>query len=588
MTSSDDDSDDAYDDDMAVDSHSSSDASASDAYLEYADKEPCEVCIKIIFKLQSGESTANITAAHLSIRRHMTDLDSSLVVFDNEKRRIQPLNITQEKVKQRFTYHPISRRHFKVIGVTHRITTKVKMSDFKSELRNVLSAHRATLSINLWSTLDVRDIGWLCNVHTYFHQRDHLWEMIQQSIQTLSNTSDVPDFKLYVRSVVDGKPSQDNRVSTTAVHIECKSKDVTSLRELFQTIYSKDKSLPGIFVPNNLQHIDNKSLHRKYILQQNKFSDDHCNISVFGVTHDDLQQSILHNKKKSSLLSILRNSSSIHWISPTPQTVSQGKWHISTTVHHYPIAVKTIQNIILNNIKEASSNMIHSTDTASLSRSTTSLTTKSYLEVLTTTSSHFDVDQPIPLVVNQPATASPSDTTAVRTANSNISSLATSTNVQNVAMSNMKEHLTRSISQFRKEFESFKQTVRDEITAHLDQNRINTEDQISTLTEKFDAVSKSLKADQASFRESLTKDLSQVIKDEVRSSMKQLSQLSPRHRHPKQNREVDHDPDISLDNKTLFSDVYESPIPSEPPDKTSDVLTQDPNLMEEDESHQHP
>lgn len=587
MASSIDDPDGVRNDDTMMDESSTGDDLSTTAYDEYVVRSPETFKIKILFKLQSGESPINVGPNHRTILQQLLELDQQLVVEGQNKSKIDISKLSNEAFKRNFTYHPIPRRHFKLVGVTHRITTTMSMKDIKTELQKVLTKYRATIAINTWNTLDVRDIGWFCNIHPYFHQRDHLFDFLTSAIKTFTKSSDIPEFKLYVKSVVDGKPNSDTRTSARAVHVECRSDQVGVLRDLFQQTYSKGKGLPGHFVPNNLQHLDNKQLHKTYIQQQNKYIDEHRNITVSDVTLEDLQMLILYNKKKISIQSALNYSSSISWMSPSPKFPNENKWNLSTTAHHYPIAVKTIQAVIIENIKGSSSNMTKQNDTTSTSKTTTSETTQSYLEVLTSTSSHFDLPKPIPQVIEKPNLTFQEQTKQSRTYNSNISSLGKSINRNpSVEIDNMKEHITRSLAQIRKEFASFQTDIRHEVKTQINEIVQNNTNEFESLSNSISEVSKSMKDDRKQLQMSLLKDLRTIIQEEIRDSMKLIHQVSPRKRHPKRHRKDDDDSDSELSgiNRNLF-DTQELPEPA--PDEDS-VHNEHDSLMEESETSQDP
>lgn len=588
MVSSTDDPDDPHDDDNRMDDSSTVDDLSITDYEEYVVRNPETFKIKILFKLQSGESPSKVGQQHREILQHMLDMDEHLKVQGSNKTNIALSKVSNDAFKKNFTYHPIPRRHFKLVGVTHRITTTMTIKDIKNDLQNILSKCRATVAINSWNTLDVRDIGWFCNIHPYFHQRDYLVDYLKSAITSFAKTSDIPEFKLYVKSVVDGKPNSDNRSSARAVHVECKSEHVSTLRDLFQKTYSNGKGLPGHFVPNNLQHLDNKQLHKMYIAQQNKYIDDHRNITVSDVTLEELQQTIVYNKKKLSIQSVLNHSSSISWMSPSPKHPNENKWNFSTTSHHYPIAVNTIQNVILNHIKGSSSNMVKQDDTASISKSATSETTRSYLEVLSANSSHFDIPKPIPQVIEKHNLTFQVDTKQSRTYNSNVSSLGKSINRNpSIEIDNMKEHITRSLSTLRKEFESFKNDIREEVKTQIQEAIQNNSNEFESLSQSITNITTSMKEDRTKLQNSLLTDLRKTIQEEIRESMKLLQQVSPRKRHPKRYRKADDDPDsdpeLSEVNRTLFT-TQEMPDPA--PDESVQYAS-DTN-MEESETHQHP
>ena len=137
---------------------------------------------------------------------------------------------------------------------------------------------------------------------------------------------------------------------------------------------------------------------------------------------------------------MIKCSSSIFWISQTEQP---DKWHLSTSIHHYPMAAQFVQTYILDCIEGAMSNGILQDDATV--NTTISESAKSYLEVLSSTSSHFDVNQQM---AEMPETTPKQISFSKDTAPTSVSHLTSlepnSIKRQAVEIENIKEHVTRS------------------------------------------------------------------------------------------------------------------------------------------------
>lgn len=503
-----------------------SESPMSSMYDEYTSstKTPEKILIKLLFKQSSNNYNANLHDKHRLVLERLHQADPQITIFDQHDIVVPLHNPSKINFSTRFKYSSLPRRHFKMTASTHSIQSTISFSQLKKKLNSVLQENRITMMINHWKTLDIRDVGWLCNAHTYFHNRDHLQDILHKAIRKQFPSKPIPEFRLYVRMVTDGKPNSSNRLTAKAIHIECPSMDLNHLRDILQSLYSKVKGLPGTFVPANLPHISDQPLLRKYILQQAKYTDNHRNITIEGVEHSHLAQTIHHNGKPTTILSMIKRSSSIFWISQTEQS---DKWHLSTTLHHYPMAAQFVQTHILDRIEGSTSNRIL-TDEQTV-HTTVSDSTKSYLEVLSSTSSHFDVDQS---VVDMPATTPKQisfskDTTP--TSVSHLSSLdPTSTKRQAIEIDNIKEHVQRSLSNLRKEFEQFKKDIRTEVQTTIHDLLQAQNEKLTDATELMDTTSILISEEMKTLKEQNAKDM-QELRDTISSFTASFS--SPHKRH---------------------------------------------------------
>jgi len=137
------------------------------------------------------------------------------------------------------------------------------------------------------------------------------------------------------------------------------------------------------------------------------------------------------------------------------------------------MATKFVQTLILDKVPESSSNMVIPDDPTA--NSTLTDNTRSYLEVLSSTSSHFTVPKQLPPSKDpkpKQITFSP-----VQPSQSNLSSLDQPSHKKtSIELENIKEHLTRSLAKIRKEFDEFKQTIRQEVNASI-KDLINDQNQ---------------------------------------------------------------------------------------------------------------
>ena len=305
-------------------------------------------------------------------------------------------------------------------------------------MRNILSTNHANITIHTWSTLDTKDVGWLLHMHPHFHNRQDIHQKLSKTLTETTSAKEIPEFKLYIKSVTDGIVDTSLRSTAQAFIIKSTSANVHSLRELLHTAYnSQSPTLPGKFIPANYQHIENKEKYSSLICLQQQYLNDHRNIHITGITHDDVKKNIHFNNTSDTIINHVLSSKHISWISPSVSP-STNEWNISTVSSLYPEScqlVKTITNEIKN-----SSSAISLTTNPIQSTQTLTTATKTYLHALN------EVIPPSIKSHQNTNTRSPSTTT-------NTSSLTNSfTRTQkDIQFENLKEHIARTISNLNKE-----------------------------------------------------------------------------------------------------------------------------------------
>ena len=246
------------------------------------------------------------------------------------------------------------------------------------------------------------------------------------------------------------------------------------------------------------------------------------------------------------MLDQINRASSILWIS---ETSSDERWNLSTSVHHYAIAAKLVQKLVLDNVPGATSNLTLSDgDTIN---TTISDNTRSYLEVLSSTSSHFDIDDSPP----SPSTQPKQITFSTDTNTSYISSLETSAKKQSVEIENMKEHISRSITSIRKEFEQFKTTIRKEVKATVTELLQTQNDKLETATDLMNATS--TRMDDTSSRISKEmKELRSQMSEEIQQLREAILLLPDRPPKPAKRHKLN-DP-LTQDSSTVATHVTDT------------------------------
>ena len=519
--------------------------------------------IKIAFKMKKGE-TINVSEKHREILVAMADADCDATIFDKDNNPIKLSHSTNLDTK--FNYESFPRKHFQLMCVSHTIATVLSLSNLKTSIRNVLASCRATITVNTWNTLDVRDVGWLLQVNPRTHNREHIALCIRQAIQQLS-TNAAPKFHLYVKTITNGKPSDKNRTSIPAVIIECASSSIIELRELLHKAYSQSSNaLPGKFVPTNFQHIQSIREYTQLLLQQKQYLELHRNISVSNINLNDLQTTITHENKNSSILNALTKSNLVTWISPDNSSETIDKINISTTVTSYVSTCDLLKTVITSNIPNSIINTKYDESIPSHAPPQISTTTKNYLSALTT-------NLPPPPHTPSPSTNEKHSHTITST---NVSSITSPTTriTSNVQIDNIKEHISRSLTNLRKEFQLLQNELRNEIKQlrimSLDMNAQSQSNPSPATAPELTSTISSIKHDFESFRSHIqtemkkqlqttisttikttTENLTNMITVEVERALRtQLKAMSPRNRKPKRSRAPNIDDSIS---QQLFS-----------------------------------
>ena len=557
---------------------------------------PTKVAVKISFKLKKTDSL-DISNKHRDILLALIRADPSCLVHDSEGSCLS-LN-PESKIDNKFKYETLPRKHFQLVCVSHNITTKVTFSNLKSAIRNALSSSRATLTVNTWSTLDVRDAGWLLQMHPRLHNRDDITERLRRAIQQIT-TDQVPTFRLYTKTISNGKPSDMNRKSTQVIVVECETSSLFKLRELLHKIYSTNtKSLPGKFIPMNFQHIQSGNAYTQLIQQQQNYLESHRNISISEITLEDLQTEIEYKNNKLSIQNAINQTNYISWYSPDNSSSPIEKINFSTDVSNYPSAISFLKNVIKSNISRSSLNVTYHESNITMTPQLSS-TTKNYLNALT---SNLSISTKSPQTSNQ---SKHSHTIPA----SNISSVTSPTAQlpSTVMFDNLKEHISRSLKTLRQEFISLQTELRNEIKSiRISQTNKSTSPTANIshdISHELSSSISSIKHDFESFRthvqhelktqlqstialaiQSTTDNLTSMITNEVNKALRsQLQAMSPRNRKPKRSRAPnidepisqrlftsDHEPD---DTYELANELFEANMtirPNSPNQYTSDA-----------------
>ena len=469
----------------------------------------------------------------------------------------------------------------------HPAKSKISLRDSHMkhcpEKRELLNSARVTMTHHKWNTLDTRDAGWILFSHPRFHNRDHMKTYLQNALRLQTEKNDLPTFHLYSKQIIHGKPTDTNKISTQAIHIECESTRLNELRELLFKLYStKDQKLPGKFIPTNFQHIQKENKYAQILQQQIRYLDDHRNISILGVSIDDLKIYKHPDCSTKTILSSLIETPGITWISPnhTISTTDQKQLNISTDKTHYYNICSTIKTLVLDNIDHSSSNIINHATTTKSSPQPPSHAAKTYLDALCCTTTNAEITDPPTTTITNPT-------------NTDISSLSPSTT--QIKLSNIQEHVSRSIKLIRKEFKTFQQSLREEIknqvTSALEvltktsassySNYNNPKPSIQKdLHESLTSVKDDLKMFRAMVKNELHEQLQKTIIDTIHTTKHQLTTMitkevnralkdhmklqSPRHRKTKRSRIRDgSDSDFY---KQLFTDSAKPTSNNQPSD----------------------
>ena len=525
--------------------------------------------VKFAFKLKKNEKV-DIAKYHRDLLLAIHKIDSKAIFKDNKNNTFTP-DIAKDYIS-RFDYQTFQRKHIQVCCVAHDIVTHVSVSNLKNELRNVLIKCRATLTANPWASLDVRDVGWFLGLHPRFHNRIDLTNRLQSLLKEVSEKP-VPQFQLYSKTVLSGKPTNPNRISTHAIYIECESTHLFELRERLHKLYSttNNKNIPGKFVPINFPHLQNLSAYTTIIEQQKNYLDNHRNIQLSGITTDDFHLETKDKDQNIPIREFLENSPLITWISPLSFDNNQLKWNISTTSSKYIEACQMIRNHVLNIIPSSTATIPNVMDSSIITSPAISTTTKNYLAALTNT---------IPSSPNsQYSTYTPNHSHTVST--TNVSSITTPTihPQSSIQLENLKEHVSRSLKIIRSKFKTIQEDLRKELQNHATSisgsNQTNQNTLQRNVSLELSESIKSVKRDFEEFRHEIQNELKTQLATTVANAIKmtmsqlttmittevnnalqtKLNALSPRNRKPKRSRAPNLDDSDDPIYRKLFDDV---------------------------------
>ena len=199
-------------------------------------------------------------------------------------------------------------------------------------------------------------------MHPRFHNQNDLTKRLQSLLEKISDKP-IPQFHLYSKTVFAGKPNKAQRISASAIHIECESNNLFELCELFHKLYSSTKNvLPRKFIPMNIPHLQNQSTYSNIIHQQHLYLENHQNITISKISSEDLQIKINQHDNK-SIYSVLESSPNISWISLNSSDQDKMKWNLSTTSTNFIPACKLIKQLVLHNLPSSKANIPELSDT---------------------------------------------------------------------------------------------------------------------------------------------------------------------------------------------------------------------------------
>lgn len=336
----------------AVRNPSNNESTTSPEPIDHNNDSAKRISVKFNFK-EENDDTSTHAKRHRDLLIAMTSHDAHLVVLDKSSKPFIPKDISCDEYANKFDYAVIKRRHANSFAVTHDIISSMSLPELNKKLSRDHKQARSKLSINKWKTLDVRDVGWLFGVHPTFHNRDSLTKTIRKELE--NKEENVPQFRLYAKLVISGTSS--TRITSRAVFVECESKHLPKVRHLFSKLY-KSNLIPGKFIPLNIQHTKSVSVYKKWITKQSEYLENHRNITIRNVSKEDFNKSIKYNNSDNNMRTILHSSHLIDAISPTNESSSEGKWHISTSVDRYKDALSLIHEILANHLKHVGTEKI--------------------------------------------------------------------------------------------------------------------------------------------------------------------------------------------------------------------------------------
>ena len=220
------------------------------------DSSPKETTLKFIFKVKKTKKV-DPAQLHCNILTTIENLDRDKTFLNQQNNTFSPNKV--QNFPSKFTYETFPRKHYQLICVAHKLKLSQLLNHLKSDMRNVLSATHATITVHTWSILNTRDVGWLLHMHPHFHNCQDIHQQLSKILTKTTIDKEIPEFQLYVKTVTDGNANASQSSSAQAIIIESASNNVHSLQELLHTAYnSQSPLLPEKFIPANYQHIENK------------------------------------------------------------------------------------------------------------------------------------------------------------------------------------------------------------------------------------------------------------------------------------------------------------------------------------------
>ena len=264
----------------------------------------------------------------------------------NPNATISPSTSTDDYFFRHYEYKTFHKSKFSLVCVAHNITLPDSFNNLRKLLQSSLQKHHTFLRINKWSAsdLDIVNVGWIYGSHYQAHNRDNIHHTLKNHCD-LHNIS-LPDLELFPKAV--SITSAKKKFTTQAIHFACRRADVDSAREALQQSFSSDSVfLPGVFIPSNLGAKQGYDTLAQFIQNQNQYLDNHRSIVLSGLTLADLTRSVSIDNITTTILNEISRSPLITWLSTTLQTMSHGKFLLSTTSEHYSAALKWLDNEIM-------------------------------------------------------------------------------------------------------------------------------------------------------------------------------------------------------------------------------------------------
>ena len=283
--------------------------------------------VKVTF-IAKNEELPKIINKHKTIANAL--VDQRVNVYDSKSKEYYKDDKTSG-----FTFNKIDKRYTTTYVVRFELRTSREFREVKKSLAATLKGLKAVLSIDHWTTHEVQDVAWIQGVHPTVTLRNAFHEEIRRQLEI--KNEDVPKFRLYVKTV--RLFHQNTLHATTAISIECESKDLLRLRHLMVGEF-RSKVLPGILIASNIAQTRNKNTLCKWINNQQDFLEVHHTIPLEGVTIDDLNKMIELDGNRMIVKAHLLDSGLISNISPTN---TPNKFNLSTTKEKFKDAIKFVE-----------------------------------------------------------------------------------------------------------------------------------------------------------------------------------------------------------------------------------------------------